>query len=345
MHLCHRLRQGRRHHHDAARRRHRHLVRTTAWQPVRPLLPIPCGRRCAVRRPGAQPRHRSLLGQPDHRLQAQLHRRPERRQPEARRLGQDADTEKSRRPTRHDGLRTACAGFLDQRQHRQRRASRQVRGLHRNRLQRHEAPGRAQQGRHDRHPPAAGVRHRQRAGTRLRRAGRGRPARPETGRPGTAGAGRKNPDHRLLQLGLRPVPLQRTRRQLRHRSVGRRQAHHRIPPDGTGAAQDRPARRHGRGLQPHLHRRPAREIGAGPRGARLLPPPERQGRGRALDLLRQYRHRKPDDGQADDRLRRAMGRSIQDRLLPLRPDGATSRAPRWSSCKPAPTAPPDATST
>jgi hypothetical protein len=61
---------------------------------------------------------------------------------------------------------------------------------------------------------------------------------------------------RLLQLGLRPLPLQRARRQLRQRRRRRRRAHPRVPRDGAGAARGRPARGHGRGLQPHQRLRP-----------------------------------------------------------------------------------------
>jgi hypothetical protein len=39
------------------------------------------------------------------------------------------------------------------------------------------------------------------------------------------------------------------------------------------------------------------QVGARPHRARLLPPAERQRRGRALHLLRQHRHREPDDGK------------------------------------------------
>jgi hypothetical protein len=166
----------------------------------------------------------------------------------------DKAPEQGRRADRHVGLRTARARLLHQRQHRQRRPTAANTPPSPKPIQRHEAPRRAEQGRHDRHSPAARLRHRQRAGKRLRHAEPS--ARPGTGQRRGAGAGRKRPGHRLLQLGLRPVPLQRAGRQLRHRSGRWRQAHHRIPPDGAGAAQDRPARGHGRGLQPYLHRRP-----------------------------------------------------------------------------------------
>ena len=46
------------------------------------------------------------------------------------------------------------------------------------------------------------------------------------------------------------------------------------------------------------------------------------GAHRTLHLLRQHRHRKPHDGQADDRFGGAVGEALQDRFVPLRPDGA-----------------------
>ena len=127
--------------------------------------------------------------------------------------------------------------------------------------------------------------------------------------------------NRLLQLGLRPVPLQRAGRQLLDRSGRRRAPHRRNARDGDEPAPHRPAGRHGRRLQPHLHRRPERKVGARPDRARLLPPPERGRRDRTLDLLRQHRHRKPHDGQADGRFGGAVGDPVQDRFVPLRPDG------------------------
>ena len=70
---------------------------------------------------------------------------------------------------------------------------------------------------------------------------------------------------------------------------------------------DRPARRDGRGLQPHDGRRPGPEVGARPRRARVLPPPRRHRRDHDVDVLRQHRHRAPHDGEADHRLRRHVG--------------------------------------
>jgi pullulanase len=115
-----------------------------------------------------------------------------------------------------------------------------------------QAPCGAEQSRPDRHPPAAGLRHRQRAG-------KAASCRHPAGCAGQREAQQalvKDRRNRLLQLGLRPVPLQRARRQLRHDD----------PADGAvrvvefremvQACTSRPARRHGRGLQPHLHRRP-----------------------------------------------------------------------------------------
>jgi pullulanase len=127
---------------------------------------------------------------------------------------------------------------------------------------------------------------------------------------------------RLLQLGLRPLALHRTGRQLRQRRRRRRRAHPRIPRDGAGAAPLRPARGHGRGLQPHQRVWPERQIGARPHRARLLPPPQCGGRGRTLDLLREHRHRTPDDGQADDRSAvKTWAAQYRHRFVPLRPDG------------------------
>ncbi|UUZ47263.1 hypothetical protein LP420_27985 [Massilia sp. B-10] len=73
-----------------------------------------------------------------------------------------------------------------------------------------------------------------------------------TGRRHAAGAGGGDGKDGLLQLGLRPLPLQRAGRQLRERSGRRRAPYHRVPPDGDEPAPRRPAGRHGRGLQPHL---------------------------------------------------------------------------------------------
>ncbi len=131
------------------------------------------------------------------------------------------------------------------------------------------------------------------------------------------GAGRA----RLLQLGLRPVSLQRARRQLRHRRGRCRRAHPRVPRDGDGAARRRPARGHGRGLQPHHRVGTARALGARPHRARLLPAPGCERQSRTLDLLRQHRHRTSDDGEADDRFGRAVGEALPHRFVPLRPDG------------------------
>ena len=79
-------------------------------------------------------------------------------------------------------------------------------------------------------------------------------------------------DSDCFNWGYDPVPLHRARRQLRHRRGRRRQAHRRVPRDGAGAAPGRPARGHGRGLQPHHRRRAEREVGARPHRAGLLPP-------------------------------------------------------------------------
>ena len=98
-------------------------------------------------------------------------------------------------------------------------------------------------------------------------------------RRGPAGAGDAHRRHRLLQLGLRPVPLQRAGRQLRHRpGATARAACSNSARWSQSLHKTRPARRHGRGVQPHLHRRPEREVGARPRRARLLPPPRRERR-------------------------------------------------------------------
>jgi pullulanase len=76
---------------------------------------------------------------------------------------------------------------------------------------------------------------------------------PESRRRFDRAAGRRGSQRgqRLLQLGLRPGPLQRAGRQLRQRCQRRRGARARVPRDGAGAARSRPARDDGRGLQPH----------------------------------------------------------------------------------------------
>ncbi|UUZ52890.1 hypothetical protein LP419_27570 [Massilia sp. H-1] len=57
-----------------------------------------------------------------------------------------------------------------------------------------------------------------------------------TGRRHAAGAGGGDGKDGLLQLGLRPLPLQRAGRQLRERSGRRRAPYHRVPPDGDEPA-------------------------------------------------------------------------------------------------------------
>ena len=127
-------------------------------------------------------------------------------------------------------------------------------------------------------------------------------------------------DERRLQLGLRPVALHRARGQLRDQPR-RQRPRRRVPRDGPGAQRHRPARGDGRRLQPHQRGRPERQVGARPDRARLLPPPQRQRQRRALDLLREHRHRARHDGEAHGRLGGHLGEAVQGRRLPLRPHG------------------------
>ena len=85
--------------------------------------------------------------------------------------------------------------------------------------------------------------------------------------------------------------------------------------------EHRPAGRARRGLQPHGAVGPGREVGARPGRARLLPPPERDRRGRDLHLLPERRHRARGRPEAHGRLGRHVGARLQGRRLPLRPDG------------------------
>ena len=101
-----------------------------------------------------------------------------------------------------------------------------------------------------------------------------------------------------------------------------RRAHRRVPRHGPGAGPERPAHRDGRGLQPHQRVGPGGALGARPHRPRLLPPAQRgHRRGRAVDLLREHRHRARHDGEAHDRLAGLVGHALQGGRLPLRPDG------------------------
>ena len=63
------------------------------------------------------------------------------------------------------------------------------------------------------------------------------------------------------------------------------------------------------------------EVGPRPRRARLLPPAQRDGRGRDLDLLPEHRDRARDGREAHGRLGGHVGPRLQGRRLPLRPHG------------------------
>ncbi len=123
-----------------------------------------------------------------------------------------------------------------------------------------------------------------------------------------------------LQLGLRPLPLHDPRGLLLDPSGGPR-SHQGVPLDGRRAQRRGTPGRDGRRLQPHRAVRAGREVGARQGRARLLPPARQGGCGREVHVLREHRHRAPDDGEADDRLRADVGTGLQDQRLPLRPDG------------------------
>ncbi|MCK7500399.1 MAG: hypothetical protein MZW92_66530 [Comamonadaceae bacterium] len=142
-------------------------------------------------------------------------------------------------------------------------------------------------------------------------------------RPSAAGGGDRGERRGLLQLGLRPVPLQRARGQLCQRRRRRRGAHRRVP-----RAWCRRCTRPGcawawtSSTTTPRPRASSDKVGARPRRARLLPPPERPAaRSRRSTCCDEHGDRAPDDGQAHDRLGGAVGARLQDRLVPLRPDG------------------------
>jgi hypothetical protein len=131
----------------AARCRHRRLVGRIATRRLRRLLHLP-GRRARRRcRRRAQSGDRSVLRQPHHRFQTQLHRRSDGRRAEADRLGHRPCAGQGPRRDRHGHLRTARARLLARRRHRQRAQPRQVPGVHRKRFGRHAPPSRAGTGR------------------------------------------------------------------------------------------------------------------------------------------------------------------------------------------------------
>jgi pullulanase/glycogen debranching enzyme len=135
-----------------------------------------------------------------------------------------------------------------------------------------------------------------------------------------AGVHRADPRPGRLQLGLRPAALHDARGLLRHGSR-RSGAHARVPRDGQGDQRRRPARGHGRRLQPHAGLGPGPEVDPRPDRPGLLPAAVAHGRRRDLHVLCQHGVRAPDDGEAHGRVRRDLGAALQGRRLPLRPHG------------------------
>ena len=303
----------------ATRRRHRRVDVGAARRHARPAVRL--SGRCLRSRHRHRPQsgHRSLFGRLDRGLEAQRGARSRPCHDQAGGLGRRPASVAARVRHRHDDLRITCARLLDRRQHRAPGVARQVSGLHRNRRGGHASSACASRSRHDRCAPVAGLRYRHHSGARLRHAEH---SRCRVRQRCAAGRGRRGRSEGLLQLGLRPVSLQRARRQLRHRSRRRCGPRARVPRDGAGIARHRSARGHGRGLQPHHVLGAGADLGVRPHRSRLLPAPRRRRKSRTFHLLRQHRHRTPDDGEADDRINGALGEALPHRLVPLRSDGS-----------------------
>ena len=77
----------------------------------------------------------------------------------------------------------------------------------------------------------------------------------------------------------------------------RRRPRRRVPHDGRRAARGRPAGGARPGVQPHHGQRAVAAVGAGPRGARLLPAAQRDRQRRDLDVLPEHRHRARDGAE------------------------------------------------
>ena len=75
----------------------------------------------------------------------------------------------------------------------------------------------------------------------------------------------------------------------------------------------------------------------------LLPAARCERRGRAFHLLREHRHRAPDDGEADARFGRDVGARLWHRFVPLRPDGAPAASGDGGACSVPPISPPAGT--
>ena len=133
--------------------------------------------------------------------------------------------------------------------------------------------------------------------------------------------GRSPTERQDLQLGIRPEELQRSGRQLLHRSGRPRGTHPGVQANGAKPAPERHAHRSRRGLQPH-------GLGGAfefqPYRPRLLLPPQR----RRL-LFRRLRLRQRNGFGARDgaalhrRVRQILGEGVPYRRLPVRPDGHT----------------------
>ena len=187
------------------------------------------------------------------------------------------------------------------------------------------APQGARQGGSQHRAPAAELRH------RLDRGGPGQAAdaavRPRVVRARQRGAAevrRRRRGQGRLQLGLRPVPLQRARRLVRlERQGGRRRGpRRRVPHDGRGAAPGRPAGRARRGLQPHGRSRARATSRCSTRScpattsASTRPAPSRPRRAaRTSRPSTRWREKLMVDSWCH------VGARLQGRRLPLRPHG------------------------
>ena len=270
-----------------------------------------------------QRRHRPELRRADAELDAVRRRRPAR--PGVHALGVAHDPVAEARPGRRlDDLRAAHPRLLDDRRQGPGRPARQLPRLRRER-RRPRAPQGARQGGPQHGPPAAELRH------RLDRGGQGQAADAAV-RP------------RLLRARQRPSSRSASAPwRARTRSTGATTPTTTAYRTGSYAssakAADGGARvaefrtmvgaLHQDGLRVVLDQvfnhtaavGPGRQVGARQGRARLLPAPQRDRRGRDLDVLPERRDRARDGREAHGRLRRVVGAQLPRRRLPLRPHG------------------------